>query len=325
MRPPLVGEPSVFGNIRHNFFSEVYNNLSSLVSDALDGYSAIVPVVGPTRVGKSQVIASVLSNAPAPQTLTDLGGLPFVYMRCPTRPTTTSLPEMALLAMSLSKFSKKTSDEITRHLIRHLKRARTRVLVIDEIQHCIEAGSRMGDRTIGDWIKNLQADLGIVVILVGLPSALEIFRRNEQLDERGLAPIYFNPYRWLIPEEEDGFGAAVVSYMEALEELGIHLNIDYEQLVTGMYAISGGRIGLLNKFFSELRRRKEGTLTPKDLNGVFEKTSCVRRPCKLPFSEKGFSDQELLAAYFRVMNEAGIPMVQNTPDEAVAMELADIG
>ncbi|MEQ8608326.1 MAG: TniB family NTP-binding protein [Rhodospirillales bacterium] len=307
--------------VHHARFDDIRGRVESVIDSGPTGPSAILPIIGPTQVGKSQLIASIASQTRSPNTLEDLSAAPFLYLRCPVQPTPMSLAEGILGALALTRVRKMSVDGIFAYLTQRLRAAKSKVVVIDDSHHLCYPGGRATPQILSDWLKNLQSDLGILIVLVGLPELTRIFKGNGQLEARSRPPIVFRPYAWGIEEDEVSFGAALVAYRDALIARGFEFRVDYETLLGGAYAISAGRVGVLEKFFSEILRLRATTLTAEALNKAHKESSYHCQLEHQPFDKEGFEDEELMVRYYEVMNAAKLPMDAVTIAEIAAREL----
>lgn len=235
--------------IEHATFSQALSRLESTVKRGLAGESLILPIFGPTRVGKSELVKTVMADN-VPKVVDGIRRMPIVRVVTPVNPTRRSLPIALLEGLGSPRYNRYSSEELTRMACELIKITGTRVLVFDEMQHFAERGSRTAAREAADWLKVLGEEMGLTLVLTGLPLANEVLIRNEQLRDRAEAVFEFRPYNWNHEGEQLEFRRALLSLTEAFIDAGWVIpdatDLDYARRV---YAACLGRIGMLVKLF----------------------------------------------------------------------------
>ncbi|WP_346343455.1 TniB family NTP-binding protein [Pseudomonas sp. SWRI179] len=235
--------------IEHATFSQALSRLESTVKRGLAGESLILPIFGPTRVGKSELVKTVMADN-VPKVVDGIRRMPIVRVVTPVNPTRRSLPIALLEGLGSPRYNRYSSEELTRMACELIKITGTRVLVFDEMQHFAERGSRTAAREAADWLKVLGEEMGLTLVLTGLPLANEVLIRNEQLRDRAEAVFEFRPYNWNHEGEQLEFRRALLSLTEAFSDAGWVIpdatDLDYARRV---YAACLGRIGMLVKLF----------------------------------------------------------------------------
>ncbi|MGO8369106.1 TniB family NTP-binding protein [Rhizobium ruizarguesonis] len=143
-----------------------------------------VSIFAESGVGKSTHVLQRLQDDVAFEPVPDGYGNflhPVLYMEAPQKASVTDLGETMLHAMGYPVASRKSENQIIKDVRRFLKRRGTRVVVIDEFQHVLDAPKIKGATHVADAIKNLlQGDRSwpIFIVLVGLPEIKDIQLRD---------------------------------------------------------------------------------------------------------------------------------------------------
>lgn len=236
--------------IEHATFSLALERLESVVIRGMAGESLILPIFGPTRVGKSELVRTVIADYPE-HVVNGVRKVPIVRVVTPVNPTRRSFPIALLESLKCPRYGRSSSEELTRMACELMKVAGTRVLVLDEMQHFVERGSRTHAREAADWLKVLCEEMELTLVMTGLPKANEVLMRNEQLRDRAEAVIEFRPYNWNCEQDQLEFRRTLISLSEAFHDSGWTIpnasNIDYARRV---YGATLGRVGMLIKLFS---------------------------------------------------------------------------
>ncbi|WP_454862731.1 TniB family NTP-binding protein [Pseudomonas hormoni] len=243
--------------IDHAFFSQTVKRIERVVMRGLNGERLILPVFGPTRVGKSEAVDTVLSGHPK-TVIEGKTRIPVLRLVTPNKPTCRSLPESLLNALGSRRYGRAGSEELTSRAGELLKMVGTRVLVLDEIQHFVEPGSRTGGREAADWLKVLSDEMNLTLILTGLPKAREVLLSNEQLRDRAENSHEFRPYNWNDSDEQWEFRSALLGVLDELAHHGWEVpdgqDIDFARRA---YGSSLGRVGMVIKLFGAAVKEAE--------------------------------------------------------------------
>jgi hypothetical protein len=295
--------------IEHATFAQALGRLQSTVRRGLDGESLILPIFGPTRVGKTELVKTVMADH-APGVVDGIRKMPVVRVVTPVNPTRRSLPIALLEGLGSPRYNRSSSEELTRMACDLIKVTGTRVLVLDEMQHFVERGSKTAAREAADWLKVLGEEMNLTLILTGLPAANEVLTRNEQLRDRAEAVFEFRPYNWTNPHEQMEFRRALLSLTQAFEESGWTTpdatDLDFARRT---YGASLGRFGMLVKLFQAAEHLAKGRkLTEQTLGQAYAEGVNTRFLEFNPFEGRPPVESLLAQGFARMLNEAGMTM-----------------
>lgn len=293
--------------IEHATFTQAFSRLETVIKRGLAGEALILPIFGPTRVGKTELVKTVMDDYPV-SVVEGVRQMPVVRVVTPVNPTRRSLPVAVLEGLGCPRYSRSSSEELTRIARELMKMTGTRVLILDEMQHFIERGSRTAAREAADWLKVLSEEMNLTLVLIGLPAANEVLTRNEQLRDRSEATFEFRPYDWNDPSEQREFRRALLSITQAFSEAGWEMpnamELDYARRV---YGASLGRIGMLVKLFLAVEHlAQRQTVTDEVLAKAFNETINTNFLEFNPFVDKPPVDSLLGQGYARMLLEAGM-------------------
>ncbi|MGC6371276.1 TniB family NTP-binding protein [Pseudomonas sp. S2.OTC.A_B10] len=295
--------------IEHATFKQGLNRLESTVKRGLSGEPLILPIFGPTRVGKSELIKTVLADNP-PTVIDGIRHIPILRVVAPVNPTRRSLPIAVLEGLKSPRYNRSSSEELTRMACELLKITRTKVLVLDEMQHFAERGSQTATREAADWLKVLAEEMNLTLILTGSPLANEVLLRNEQLRDRSEAVFDFRPYNWNHEGEQLEFRRALLSLTDAFTDAGWTApdasDLDYGRRV---YGACLGRIGMLMKLFRAAEHLAKGHLiTEKTMARAYAEAVNTRFLEFNPFEGQPPVESLLGQGYARMLTEARMPI-----------------
>lgn len=234
----------------HERFNYVQAEIEAVLARTLDGDPQILPIVGPTRVGKSTLLASIIaahSNA-------ELGlNRQIISVNSPKHLTGRALPDACLKSIGMSTAIFSNHVAATDAFIKAVNKHSTRMIIFDETQHMLERGSNTTVRAAADFLKGLFDQTQASIVLVGLPTLMGLFQANEQLADRARSPIHYYPYEWQGTDYKC-FRSALGSALECLIESGWEtFAFNDAEFARRMYVASAGRYGVINKLFMEVQ------------------------------------------------------------------------
>jgi hypothetical protein len=138
-------------------------------------------IVDATRSGKTKLIKTYMERYPA--RFTDTGThRPICYITVPLPATISNLATMLLYSLGDPQAHRGSILDKTHRIINYFKDCRVQMLVIDEIQHCVNRGSPRVFIEVSNWIKALIKETNVACVLLGLQGEAErVLRVNSQL------------------------------------------------------------------------------------------------------------------------------------------------
>jgi hypothetical protein len=293
----------------HGRLLQAYERAQGVVEAAMMGETQILPILGPTRTGKTELVEALLADYPT-QERDGRICKPVIRVSTPMDPSLRSMSLSLIRGLEGRVLSKVSTADLHDQALRQLKVAGVKVILFDEIPHLAEHGRRQDARRAADMLKVLDASLHISMILMGLPSAERLRGQNEQFRDRCLATELIYPYAWVSAADRQGFEAGVELIFEAYREAGWTIALEGPDLLKRLYAACIGRFGRLIDLFSHAETNNtEQLIDLKRLDASYR--HCIVNPfiAANPFHPStNLSDQELNAAFAKVLKEAHLPM-----------------
>jgi hypothetical protein len=290
-------------HIPHPTLVDAENKLSNVVQKAFDGTPSIQPFFSVTRSGKSYLSHRVLDKFISLHEKT-LYPTRIVCISAKVHMNKSDIFVRTLSALGFARLTSGKTADLEAITNARLNSLGTRVLLVDEFQHLQERGRKSTTRAILDWLKYIHDELGITVIMVGLPLAREALLMNEQLRDRSNAEITMRPYNWSDDEDRDTFSNCVATILNEIEKLGGSSPIVYDQLVRVAYFLSGGRVGMLQKLFAPLVEPNR-VVSKETLKRIIETNVFAPHTTLSQILDTDISDDQLTAAHHRILEEAG--------------------
>lgn len=295
----------------HAAFVQHEQALMRRLQDAVAGRPPVSEwIVGPSRVGKSMLIARLLRQFPGER----VGGVrhvPVLKVDIPSPATPKELPRSLLSALGYTD-AKGSSNALLTRVERLLTTTKTKAVLFEEASHIVDVGNKMPPRAAGDWFKGLMDNLGLSIILFGIPRLEKLYASNEQLRKRSQARRVFRPYDYTDVVERQAFAACVRTYAELFKSRGYTFDIPFELLVQHCYLFSGGLIGVVGTFMNRLAYDIEPggrrVISFTDCRMSLALLEASGSPAHPAFVRDAVSPVELNQAYAHVMKEAELPL-----------------
>jgi len=290
--------------IYHDRFMSAKAAIMDAVSRCDKGDPQLLPVFGPTRVGKTTLlnhsIREIIEQRKDEKSV--------ISVVSPKHLTGRALPDACLAAIGMSQSMFRNHIVATDAFIKAVHKRKTCLIVFDETQHMLERGSSTTLRAAADFLKLIFDQTGASIVISGLPSAEGLFNANEQLADRARRPVRFYPYDWH-GADYTHFRAALAGPLEYLCDQGWEtFDVRDREFARRMYVATAGRFGLIWKIFMEVQATGEpGVADYQMFAHVFEETVDNRLIDFNPFDPALALKDELMAmAYGGIMREAGV-------------------
>lgn len=232
--------------VHHERFLTVHKAILATLERARAGDPQILPVIGPTRVGKTKLLKRVAQA-------NSVRNREIILVDSPKHLTGRALPDACLGSIGMSAGMFVNHVAATGALIKALNKYETKLIIFDETQHMLERGGSTTVRAAADFLKGLFDQTQASIVLVGLPSLIGLFQANEQLADRARRPVEFYPYNWAGGDYK-GFRSALGGALEFMNEAGWDtFAFNDAEFAKRMYVASAGRYGIINKIFMEVQ------------------------------------------------------------------------
>ena len=291
--------------VNHKRFHELKNILCDYIKDSFEDYPPkIVALTGPSRVGKSELMASVVKEYPS-QVVNGVKKIDVLVVKTPSPVNPLTLPHSVLTALGLNV--KRGADNLDL-MTKQLALAQVKTIIFEEASHVVEVNARMIPRAAGDFFKSLFEYNRLTVILIGVPHLTRLLESNEQLLLRADSPLEFMPYS-TSDEDLDNFEMAVLTNLSQFTNAGVAFVQKTEEFVDHLYVCSGGLYGIVHKFFLELARlvetKKIRIVTDSHCLMVAQTIGLAAHPRLMPFSGSPMPLSAMAAAHAAVLSRSG--------------------
>jgi hypothetical protein len=255
--------------VPHSKFTEALRRMEQNFKYAQQASEPVcMALIGESRTGKSRVLDSFLLDHPK-RRLSDGMNVPVLLVKAPSRPTVKGLAELMLEELGAPDPGRGTENERTRRLKVLMRGVQTRMLMIDEIQHFYDKGTKAIIHHVTDWLKILVDELRCALVVAGLPSSKAVIDQNEQLAGRFQAPVHLSRFQWTTLDERQDFIGILGEFDVELREWFQIPEFHQEGMAYRFWVATGGLIGyltkLLRKAVCNAVDRERGEINLEDL------------------------------------------------------------
>lgn len=244
-------------------------------------------LVAQTGSGKTTVLQYYESRFPRIESKRGTR-IPVLRVNTPEFPSVKTLAEAILYAMGDPSAAKGTATAKTERIVHFFKECCVELLFIDEFQHFYDGRRTAESERVSDWLKNLINNVGIPVILAGLPRSIAVVNTNPQLRRRFGAPHYMEPFDFESEEERLEFRGVLNGIQLCLPLPCISLS--EVNMARRFYFASHGLFDYVIKIIDDAVSRSRISpgqqLTLKSFEAAFKRTVWLNAPRELnPFAE----------------------------------------
>lgn len=174
--------------VHHPRYLELLNELEMMLYFSEDSVSPEgMFIYGETGVGKSTLTEEFRDRYPKKRIVEEnqeYTQIPVLHVRVPPKATNRMLASKILEEMGDPLHDRGTEGLLTSRIHNYVKKLGIRMLILDELQHLIDADTDHVLNTASNWVKTFTEEVGIAVVLCGMPDSLKVFLANPQLDRR---------------------------------------------------------------------------------------------------------------------------------------------
>lgn len=292
--------------IMHEALNTTTQTLEEALAEKDPGAGCIIPLLGPTRVGKSAVVKRLMEKSGDACSL-----FPMKNIVCASLPPQVSGREIYASGLKGMGFRTRDADRtkvLRDRLYRAIGERDIKVIAFDEANHLIERGTNLSPRAAADHLKAIVDETGVSLILSGLPRFQQIIDGNEQLRDRANGTILLKPYDWQKDEDRDAFTGAVDAAIGSLEKSGFIVTQDFEDIVRRIYGATGGRVPMMLRLFKScaVSERVSKKLSLATFARAASKMQQSGIPVSSFFNDEEPDEVELHRSFASVMSEAGL-------------------
>lgn len=290
--------------VYHDRFMSTKAAIMDVVARAEKGDPQLLPVFGPTRVGKTTLL-----NHSIREIIEQRGDEKSVIsVVSPKHLTGRALPDACLAAIGMSATMFRNHVAATDAFIKAVYKRDSCLIVFDETQHMLERGSSTTVRAAADFLKLISDQTDASIVISGLPSSAGLFQANEQLADRARRPVHFYPYDWH-GSDYKCFRASLAAALEYLDDQGWKtFDVKDSKFARRMYVATAGRFGLIRKIFMEVQATgRPGEAFYPMFAKAYEEAVMDRLIDFNPFDPAlALKDEHMAKVYVGIMREAGV-------------------
>lgn len=276
-----------------------------------DASAQLLPLFGPSRVGKSEVLKKNIQEN-LPRRTCGRMHTPVLHLSLKPGASAKTLPSDILCALNSPVSTRgTTASQLNTLMEKQLQLAGTKVLLLDEANHLADEGKRITLRAAADWLKCLMDGIGISIVLSGIPRLNALLESNEQLYLRAKPASYYMPYDASQECDYNAFAALIWEYMSRFQKVGYPIEINDEEFIADCLMFSGGLVGVVHKFFINLLHVLKGArprgITLEDCQRALAMTATLAPENCKAFGPKAADPVRQRLVYARVLKVNAMP------------------
>jgi hypothetical protein len=256
--------------IAHPTFDAVLQNILRNIRMPSD--RRLIPVIGPTGVGKTAIMATVIREVIEGcknELKADVSIQPLVNITIDSQksvtaamkdmfskillgldglPTFRTNPSICKTGADFHQARKKeTENDLRNATFSLIKERKPKVILIDEGQHLTKAKTGGEAAFQFDALKRIADECGVPIILIGHYDLYDFITGDAQLSRRSNC-LHFAPYDWGKPKDQKAFITTVKSFGAYFQDQQISLDVSTPEY---FFELSLGCVGTLKTMLAE--------------------------------------------------------------------------
>lgn len=233
--------------VNHEGIQFALSTVKANLERRFDKDKSCIFLTGHPGVGKSLVIEKIVQSYPRKDE--DDGDLyPVINCLLPAQVTIKSLCHAMLEQYGRSGgMDRWTQVELTRHIIKLAQECQTRLIIFDEFQQLVQ--KRRVVRDVADWVRNVNTQLGITMLMVGTPLTNIVIEAEEQISRRSVV-LSLKEIEWESADGSKPFQEMLVRIVKAMDDpmLKPLVTEDYSKRI---YVATAGIMDRVKKLIKE--------------------------------------------------------------------------
>ena len=263
-----------------------------LESSGGTGESTCLPLIAPTRAGKTTAIKLFVALHPPIYNGKRLQELPVLYVPTPAKPNVNDIAAAMLLALGDPFPTQGTEKERLVRIHGYVSTLKVRMIIFDELQHLVSRKNDEVNHDSAEWIKQLINDLPCGFVVAGTERVARIFLVNDQLTGRIDDPDFrIEPYNLNDSNDFRSFCGYLGNWDEQILETGALSKLSglaHKEFASRILLASQGWPGFAAKLIHASSKIAIDTNEPKMTIAHFERAFSslmlfMRRAGKNPF------------------------------------------
>ncbi|MBD3667738.1 MAG: TniB family NTP-binding protein [Kangiella sp.] len=225
----------------------------AVVLSQATGRAENVVLVGPAGTGKTRVCRSITQKFKPSIERSEMFEstlIPAFYSCIPSPATVKGAAVNMLQSLGVNDAHRGNTSDIQHRLGVLLKNCKTKVILLDELQHLLRPNS--SNVNVRDWIKHLINEFQIPIVAIGTPDCEALIDSDEQLSRRFVRR--FSLANFNSPLHDNEFGSylmAMVKIIHKTIDIEVKFDIKQPKNLLAIYAATGGNPSGIEQLFKD--------------------------------------------------------------------------
>ena len=202
-------------------------------------------LLGDPGTGKSTLLTWISKSYP-PKDHEEFTEIPVLYVEVPAACTIKKLAGAMLQAIGSPFWNKGTEEDRTFQLRTLLRECRTRVVILDEVNHLVDRGQAKSHEAVADWIKQLSTQSKVAFVLAGIARSRALLEANDQLADRFREVLEVRPFGVGTKDQTAEFAAVMKAFEQAMQGVK-HVDLSADDVLRPLAFATAGRLRAIRK------------------------------------------------------------------------------
>lgn len=202
-------------------------------------------LLGDPGTGKTTLLRWICKAFPHKEHL-EFTEIRVLYAEVPAACNIKKLAGAILLAMGSPFWNKGGEEERSHQLRTLLSECRTRVVILDEVNHLVDRGQAKTHEAVADWIKQFARQSKVTLVLAGVSRSRALLEANDQLADRFREVLELRPLGIGDKAQVKEFAAVMKAFEQAMEGVQ-HVDLAAISVLKPLAFATGGRLRAIRK------------------------------------------------------------------------------
>ena len=202
-------------------------------------------LLGDPGTGKSTLLTWISNTYPRKEH-EEFTEVPVLYVEVPAACNIKKLAGAMLLQMGSPFWNKGLEEDRTFQLRTLMHECRTRVVVLDEVNHLVDRGQAKSHEAVADWIKQLATKSKVTFVLAGIPRSRALLEANDQLADRFREVLELRPLGVGDQAQRKEFALVMKAFEQAMAGID-HIDLSAIKVVRILAFATAGRLRAIRK------------------------------------------------------------------------------